>query len=1069
MDTTPLLEHLDWVRALAHRLVTDQNVADDLIQEAWLAAERSAPIQPKAARGWFASVLRRKAAERYRVEGNRRDRESRVARSESAPSDAQLHGNLEVEAQVSRAVKGLDEPYRRTILLRYFEDMTPTEIAAAEGIPLNTVKSRLTRGHAALRQRLDDAHGSDGRTWILALIPIAKAPAAKTTAAWGTGSIVAMVAAGLIAAVGLVLGWMSQREPVTPADLDIARLNGPAALIDETPLIEVVLEKRATVRPGDALVATSPSQIRSETLVIRFVHHATKEPVPGAAAWVIDADQQTDPAFQIAYFARDRMDLFRRFGVRVVANGEGVASVAWSGMGATIAAVDGAWFGDQSVDARSASDVDLIVYPNAPLAVRVVDQQGEGVAGMRVGLMRRDTGRASVVGTTTTGGHVTIPYFGGLTGKARLLGTPSEYSVTLVYPGSAELSGVPVDLAADSAIAAEPVVVTRPSIGELKLVAPVDLGEPRAVWIQLHSSGELGVPSAAAARPERVPTHVVWFEGRDEARTVCALAKTFVATWSVDDEPRQMTFAGPSRPDESIEVRLRADTGGVEAAPPPRDAQDVGGEFVLKGRIVDADGKPYRRTKLKTRIQSDGRSSGASSITDKDGEFSLQQRALGSPVGDLRIYVNVQEHPRGAFAVLRPSASSLHGVVELGDVMVKPYRRLLSGSAVDDRGAPVEGARVDVDFEIESQDALDEVTNVYWRMSRDFSGRSLKDGSFEVFAPPLESLAGWSESMTGRIRGHATKNSLASERVLAVLGGAVELEMVQTADVALAFVGLTEGIASDLSAILVRPATGERRGHIVEGDVYRWLKVLPGIYELNLMHRQFEEPLLVLGGIEVTSVGCDDERLNGLDLRTLVTACMVRVEKSGGEPAQGVTVWVHREDGSSGARGTRTDERGEVTVLSRPGNPRRIRVGEIDWNEEPTLLLQDLVVQLPKALEIKVRLVSNEELTIGREILCVKATSTVDRRMRTVDPTGPADEDGWLTFELKGPGSYSFEWALMRASSRSTRNFYEGDPAGVVDVTEDGQSIELTVPAEVLHAARSKRRGGRAPQLSTRR
>ncbi len=51
MDTSSLLEHLDWARALAHRLVTDQNVADDLIQVAWLAAERSAPIHPRAARG----------------------------------------------------------------------------------------------------------------------------------------------------------------------------------------------------------------------------------------------------------------------------------------------------------------------------------------------------------------------------------------------------------------------------------------------------------------------------------------------------------------------------------------------------------------------------------------------------------------------------------------------------------------------------------------------------------------------------------------------------------------------------------------------------------------------------------------------------------------------------------------------------------------------------------------------------------------------------------------------------------------------------------------------------------
>ena len=118
MDTTTLLEHRDWVRALAYGLVKDQNLADDLVQEAWLAAQRSGDIQPEAARGWFASVMRRKLSENSRSERNRRAREADVARSEGTVSDAKLQEKVETEETVVRAVMALDEPYRRTILLR---------------------------------------------------------------------------------------------------------------------------------------------------------------------------------------------------------------------------------------------------------------------------------------------------------------------------------------------------------------------------------------------------------------------------------------------------------------------------------------------------------------------------------------------------------------------------------------------------------------------------------------------------------------------------------------------------------------------------------------------------------------------------------------------------------------------------------------------------------------------------------------------------------------------------------------------------------------------------------------
>lgn len=53
--------------------------------------------------------------------------------------------------QVRRAVIGLDEPYRETVVLRFFAELSLAEIALETGRPLGTVKTHLFRGLARLR------------------------------------------------------------------------------------------------------------------------------------------------------------------------------------------------------------------------------------------------------------------------------------------------------------------------------------------------------------------------------------------------------------------------------------------------------------------------------------------------------------------------------------------------------------------------------------------------------------------------------------------------------------------------------------------------------------------------------------------------------------------------------------------------------------------------------------------------------------------------------------------------------------------------------------------------------
>ena len=48
----------------------------------------------------------------------------------------------------------LDEPYRTVILMRYYEDLTPSQIAEHLGLPAATVRTRLRRGLERLRSMI---------------------------------------------------------------------------------------------------------------------------------------------------------------------------------------------------------------------------------------------------------------------------------------------------------------------------------------------------------------------------------------------------------------------------------------------------------------------------------------------------------------------------------------------------------------------------------------------------------------------------------------------------------------------------------------------------------------------------------------------------------------------------------------------------------------------------------------------------------------------------------------------------------------------------------------------------
>jgi len=71
------------------------------------------------------------------------------------PSEPARHDDPFVAEQIGRAMARLPERSRMMVVLRYQEDLDPTEIAELLGVPVGTVKSTLHRALGVMRLRLE--------------------------------------------------------------------------------------------------------------------------------------------------------------------------------------------------------------------------------------------------------------------------------------------------------------------------------------------------------------------------------------------------------------------------------------------------------------------------------------------------------------------------------------------------------------------------------------------------------------------------------------------------------------------------------------------------------------------------------------------------------------------------------------------------------------------------------------------------------------------------------------------------------------------------------------------------
>src|SRR5262245_11136196 len=183
------------LRALARHLVGEQG-ADDLVQDTTLAALRWPPERRDGVGAWLLQVLRRLASNHRRAAARRARHERHASPPALQDAAALVAEQHELVQRVTQALLALPEPYHGTLLLRFFQDLTPTGIAQATSVPLATVKSRLQRGIVLLRERLDASAG--GKDWRKGMV-----------AAFGLGDVLrpgAVAAASTVVTGGVLMG-----------------------------------------------------------------------------------------------------------------------------------------------------------------------------------------------------------------------------------------------------------------------------------------------------------------------------------------------------------------------------------------------------------------------------------------------------------------------------------------------------------------------------------------------------------------------------------------------------------------------------------------------------------------------------------------------------------------------------------------------------------------------------------------------------------------------------------------------------------------------------------------------
>ena len=281
-DQTPptadeLLRHADFLRAVALGILGDSHLADDVVQDTWTAALERPPLRPGNLRGWLAAVTRNLSRLSLRRKARLARREAGWPGLREVASPSEIAARVEIQQRLVSELARLEEPYRAVLFHRYCDGLSPKEIAHRTGESRGAIRTRLSRAHARLRERLDEDPAGRGKSRsLLPLLLFPRGGASRPPIAAGLTTVLApgallmakkiAILSVAVLGVGLALFLSGRDGPDAPPDR--AGEARPEVIPDVTPGEE---EARAEPAPrgggsirGKVTLDGEPAEARVE-------------------------------------------------------------------------------------------------------------------------------------------------------------------------------------------------------------------------------------------------------------------------------------------------------------------------------------------------------------------------------------------------------------------------------------------------------------------------------------------------------------------------------------------------------------------------------------------------------------------------------------------------------------------------------------------------------------------------------------------------------------------------------------------------------------------------------------
>jgi RNA polymerase sigma factor (sigma-70 family) len=343
LDAETLLQHSAWLAKFARALVANESELDDVVQQTYAQALAQPPRHARNLRGWLGAIARNVVRTRARSDSARVAREVAVPPPTPVETPDQAVERAELRRSVVEAVLALNEPYRSTVILRFFEEQEVAAVARLTKTGEDTVRTRLRRGVARVRELLERRvvdekpgaadEGAAARALLYVHLREIAASAGRPAGAGGggaTGSAAAsrdlvreggrrvasattrrilVGAATVVVAAGGWWAWKESGARSTASDPSLEKQTPLAAdsASHERPAATAVVAERSDVPtpPSESPAPPSPPPRRILKLgtVNGLITDVDGKPVAGARVWAI-GEASHDKGMTLTDFAR---------------------------------------------------------------------------------------------------------------------------------------------------------------------------------------------------------------------------------------------------------------------------------------------------------------------------------------------------------------------------------------------------------------------------------------------------------------------------------------------------------------------------------------------------------------------------------------------------------------------------------------------------------------------------------------------------------------------------------------------------------------------------------------------